>query len=380
MSRLFFLFIIVYIAKASSQTDGALAIGDSLYALGNYDRAITYYEKAPSTSIQKSKIAKTYKAKGNNKKALQYYKDAVTKNPDAVISVYNYGKLALDAGKLTIADSVFELLSKKYPNNLNYTYQKGLVQEAKRDSMSFMTFMFIALKDSTHLNAAYKVARRLVTKRNFNNAMPYIERGLEADPESIRFLTLKALVAYYSKNYHLSIKIFEKLLSLNQSNEQLHENLAISYVQTNQFENAIEQYTILINEFNDKSPSWHFALGNAYSALRYFDKAIRHIEIALVLQDVSLEREYLALATIYKRQKDYKLVFEMMQKAVGENPSSDTLQYQLAISADTYFEDKASVISYYERYISKFGEKGNYIELAKQRVSDLKNELHLSKD
>jgi tetratricopeptide (TPR) repeat protein len=367
-------------AKASSQNDGALAVGDSLYALGDYKNAILFYENAPQTSFQKIRIAQTYKAAGNNTKALKYYREASFVNPRAIIAKYNWGKLALEAGKLTIADSIFEILSTKYPNNLNYLYQKALVQEAKKDSTAFMTFMFIANKDNTHLNANYKVARRLVTKRNFNNSMPYIESGLAVDPESTRFLNLKALVAYYSKNYHLSAKTYEKLLALNQSNEQLHENLAISYIQTNQFEKAIEQYTILINEFNDKIASWHFALGNAYSALRYYDKAIRHIEIAVVLQDISLEREYLALATIYKQQKNYKLVFEMMQKAVGENPTSETLQYQLAIAADTYFKDKGSVISYYERYISKFGEKGMYVELAKQRVSDLKNELHLGED
>ena len=105
-------------------------------------------------------------------------------------------------------------------------------------------------------------------------------------------------------------------MKLNQSNIQLHENLAESYTKTNRFEEAIEQYTILINEYDDKNPSWHFSIAKNFEALRYLDKAQHHFEIAILLQDIPLDESYVALASVFKKQKEYKKQLETLQKAV----------------------------------------------------------------
>lgn len=374
------LLLLCFISQAGAQNASALRIADSLYALGNYNEAITNYKKAGNSAAIYTKLAKSYDAAGNTSEALEYYKRSLDLNPNATITAYQYAKLLSEAGDLKAADSLFNLLMQQYPKNANFAYELGQVKEKRKDSTAILSYTFAHFMDSTHINALYKIARHHTVKRNFSSALNFIDKGLAIDPASNRFITLRALVAFYYKNYHEAVKNYELLLNANQSNEQLHENLAISYVQTNQFEKAIDQYTILINEYNDKIPSYHFNLAKAYQALHYYDKAIRHTEIAIVLQDISLEREYLQLATIYKRQGDPKLVFEMMGKAVAENPNSDMLHYQRAIAADNYFEDKQSIIEYYESYLKYFGEKGNYRDLAKQRVSDLKREIHFEKD
>jgi len=380
MNKIVFIFFILFLCKAEAQEPSALQIGDSLYAIGDYGKAIKAYKNAAQNTSQKIKLAKSYEAAGNATLALNYYKLVLVKDTSAIVIKYNYGKLLATAGRLQQADSVFTKLNKSYPGNSNFVYQLATVKEEMKDSTAQTLFAKAYFLDNTNLNALYKLTRHAVTKRNFGFAQNYVEKALVLDPNSTRFLTLKALSHFYLKEYHEAVKTYEQLLELNQSNEQLHEKLAISYTNTNQFEKAIDQYTILINEYSDKIPSYHSNLARAYIAIKEYEKAIRHIEIAIVLQDIPLDGEYLQLSTIYKKQGNDKLVFEMMRKAVQENPEDEMLQYFQVLAADNYFKDKTSILNYYERYLERFGAKGRYRDVAKQRVRDLKKELHFEKE
>jgi len=380
MNKFLILFFLIFMCKAEAQEPSALAVGDSLYALGEYQDAIRNYKQAGEYLQVQLKLAKSYESSGNKTMALQFYKKAVVKNPEATVATFNYGKLLQSAGLIQQADSLFTALTKRYPNNANFYYELGSVKEETSDSLAMISYEHAYGLDSSHLNTNYRLARYAVTKRNFSGAKKYIDYGLEVDPNSTRFLTLQALSHFYLKEYHDAVAAYEKLLERNQGNEQLHEKLAISYTNTNQFEKAIAQYTVLINKYNDKVPSYHTNLAKAYIALKEYDKAIRHTEIAIVLQDISLEGEYLQLSTIYKRQGNDKKVFEMMGKAVKENPYDEMLSYFQVLAADNYFEDTKTVITYYERFLKKFEADGRYGELAQLRLKDLKEELFFDKE
>ena len=115
-------------------------------------------------------------------------------------------------------------------------------------------------------------------------------------------------------------------------------------------------------------------------ALHYFEKAERHINIAIGLQEIPLDGEYSALARIYNRKKEFKKEMKALEKALGENPRNELAQYQLAVAADNYYDDKNVVLDYYHIYLEKHGETGRMRELAKQRVRDIKKELHFTKN
>ncbi len=386
MNRYLILIIVFFISEAEAQPSAStleqtevLRTGDSLYATGNYTEAINYYNSIHDNS-KYERLAKSYEALGNTPKALTNYELAIAHSPNKTTPRFRYGKLLQISGRYRQADSIFTQLSTEYPTNASFLYQRGLIRERLNDTTAIRFFSDALQIDPTHENARYKVARRAVEKRDFDKAQPIIEQGLKTDPNSIRFLTLAALSSYYSRNYHQALKHYEHLVSLNQSNEQLHENLGISYMRTNQFEEALEQFTILINTYDDKNPSWHYQVGKVFMSLKEYEKAIRHIELSIALQQVPLDTEFMTLATIYKRKGDNRQVFEMMKHAFSENPKDEMVAYQFAVAADNYFEDIETIIQYYETYLEQHGETGRFRELAKQRLSDLKKELHYSKD
>ena len=378
MNKNFLAFILLLtLFQASSQNDEALNIGDRLYALGNYTQAIIEYEKLGTAN---AKIAKCYEALGNHIKAIQYYKLTLLENPDSAIPKYNYGKLLLKTAQYNKADSLFSALEKEYPENPNFPYHLGLIKEKQNDSMALTHFKQAILMDSTHQNALYKLSKMFVEKRQFESATPWVKSGLRADPNSVRFLNLKALIHFYSKNYHEALSAYKKLLMLKQSTVQLHENLAVCFRNTNQFEKALEQYTLLINEYDDQTAEWHYGIGITYMSLKDYEKARRHIEIAILLKDLPIEDEQMTLSYLFSSTKDYRSQMEVLNKVVNNNPQNERAMYYLAAAADNYFEDNTTVIPFYERYLKKFGESGRFREFAKQRIKDLKTELHFKKD
>ena len=190
--------------------------GDSLYALGNYNVAIKAYTIAENAEV---KIAKSYEALGNTTKALSYYDKGIANGDQSLLTRYNYGKLLLKANRLKKADSLFESLVKESPKNPEFIYRSGLLKEALNDSTAIFKFMYVAVLDSTHLNAQYKLAKHFTVQRNTLAAKRYIDIGLRQDPTSVRFINLNALAYFNAKNYHEAIKQYEQLIALTQSNK-----------------------------------------------------------------------------------------------------------------------------------------------------------------
>jgi len=391
MNRLLLILILFTIIKAEAQTvkvpieskgtehsrSSALAIGDSLYALGDYNGAITEFLKIPETGTVKLKLAKSYEASGNLEESIFYYKKYISKNPKATIAKYNYGELLINVGQFQKADSVFKKLSEENTANANFLYQRGIIAEKLKDSTAFKHFLNAYSIDSSHQNSIYKLARKAVEEREFSAAKNFIEKGLSQNSNSNRFLTLDALENYYSKSYHASIKSWNKLLSKNQNNEQIHQILGLCYYNTNQFEKAVEEYNLLIDKYEAENPSYHITIAKFYNTLNNLEEAKMHIETAILLKRQPLGAEYMELANIFKRQKKYKSEMEALNKSIIEDPGFETAHYLLAVAADNHYKDKAEVLKYYEKYIETFGESGRFRELAKVRATDLKAVIHL---
>lgn len=274
------------------------------------------------------------------------------------------------------ADSLFSVLYITNSKQLNFLFQQGVIKEKQGDLRAYATYEIVLRKDSLYSNANYKMARYLVQKRQFEEALPYIRRGLMVAPESKRFLILQGLFFSFTDQYYKAVTTFEKLIELGYSNEQIHEKLADNYMEILAFPKAIDQYTILISQYNDRNPQWHYQLGRAHFAIGASEKAIAYINTAISLKDLSLVSEYLLLSSIYKKQKNHKKVFEMLGFALKDAPKSEVLCYQHAIAADNYFKDTKSIMRYYQVYLDRFP-NGRFNELAASRLKDLKNKQHI---
>ncbi|WP_313112935.1 tetratricopeptide repeat protein [Aequorivita sediminis] len=350
--------------------------GDSLFTIGEYNNAIPYFLKANRFRD----AAKSYEKIGSYSSAEHYYKKTITKNNSNPVPEFEYAKMLVKISNFKLADSILQNLHSRFPNNPNFLYERGLVKELQNDSTSIDLFLQVYSMDKGNINASYKIARNYVENRKFAEAVPFIENGLLVDKNSSRFLTLRALKEFHTKEYHKTIDTYNILISNGHSYISLHENLADAYTQTMQFEKAIDQYSILFKNYDDQNPKWHHEVAILYRAMKEIEQAKKHLNIAIGLLETPLSNEYLELATIHKREGDYKNEMAALKKALANNPYNEMALYNLAVAADNYYKDKKTILKYYENYLNQFGEKGIMRNLGKQRISDLKKEIHFKTD
>lgn len=383
MKKTITLFFLLLIFKAEAQSVSALAVmqkADSLFEIGDFSRAIKEYKSVKTGHPSFVKIAKSYEALGNVPEALRYYEKAISGAETDVQLKFSFAKLLVKSLKYQKADSIFENLATEFPSNPNFVFHRALLKEAKGDSTAIEYYEKAYRLDTNNINSNYKIARYFVESRKFKEAKPFINKGLVVNNNSVRFLTLLALQEFYEEDYHKAISTYTNLTGLGISNIQIHENLASCYSFTYQYEKALEQYKILLEQFDDKNPKWQVETATIYRNLKDYKTAEHHLNIAIGLQEIPLSDSFMKLAGIYKRQENYKEEMSALKSALTNNPNNEMALYSLAVAADNYFADKKVVLRYYEEYLKKYADTGRARDLAKQRVKDLKKELFFSED
>ncbi len=386
---------IVSILKAEAQSS-ALVIADSLYAVGNYTKAIENYRSLDTqNAMTHLQVARSYKAMGNHTLALESYKLSLVEMPDQPIAATEYGKLLITKGQFVRADTIFSKLSKAYPDNPEYFYQWGRalkrikgrngaeVHHSDTITMPYEKAFAKAVQlDSTHQRALFQLGLHYLKESEYGWVEKICFKALESDPENVEIINILAQNFHNRGFYTEAITWFEKLLALGQSNLFIHDKLGYNYYQENMYELAIEHYNIVLN-YNDEDYGVHLTLAKLYGFLKDIEKAEYHAKQALILKDLPLDDVHYTLGRTYQINKKYEKAVTEYKRAINENPTHIHAHHGIVVCADNYYEDKKAVIVLYERFIQKF--EGNikatgFIYLSKERIKKLKKEVFLAEE
>ena len=391
MKNLFLWMLLILISKAGAQTP-ASAVADSLYAVGNYSKALSAYTQNPESAVNQLQIARSYKGLGNKAKALKAYETSLKMNSEQPITATEYGKMLLTRNKFLQADSIFDLLTARYPDNPEYYYQHGrALRKLKRDTTvskeafekRYVTAFAKAVSlDSTHLKAIGQLALYHLQQSDYPEVEKLCFKALESDPENIEIINLLAQNFYNRGFYTEAVDWFEKLVELGQKSVFIHEKLGYGYYQERMYELAIEQYNILL-EYDDEHYGTYHILAKLYNHIKDKEKAIEASEKALYFKDLPLDDVYMTLGATYRLHKQWPEAIEQFQLAIKENSSEGNAYHNIAICADNYYKDKRAVVKLYEQFISKFKVSSKYrysIKLAEERVKILNREIFMDND
>ena len=382
MNRVSLIIILMLVAfKAEAQTS-ALAVSDSLYAVGEYAGAINKLQEIdPQTEKTYLKLAKNYAANRQPEIALENYKKVLCKNPNRVLTAIDYGELLVKSGKLKLADSLFKDLTEKYPDNANFKYQLGLIKEKLKDSTAISYFMFTIALDNTHQGALYKLAKDKLRNSQYTMAEHFSKQGLRANPNNASLLSILAQTYSSLKLYKEAIPRYEKLIALGEGTEFIYNKLGFAYYRLGDYKKAITMYKEALN-FEDRNSATHYTLGKLYALTRDLDKSETHLLMSILIKKQPVDAEFFSLGLTYKMQEKHKNALEYFNKALEENPDHERALYERAVAADNYMADQEAVIGYYETYFNKYESIGNdgMLYRAKTRISDLKQKIHLAEN
>ena len=399
--RSFYLFLFLVLAsRAEAQEVSALAIGDSLYAVGNYSKAIAQYEQIANKNEQVYlKLARAHQAKGTLDDALTNYKLAAT-STDEVIAMNEYGKLLITKRQFKEADSVFTALIDVYKTNPDFYYQRGRANENRPSTISIKEpdsilkqkiakvhkpledYEKAVALDSTHQKALAQVATSYLKRKDY----PVVERlafkALESYPTNVEIISTLAQSYYYKGWNEEGIEWFEKLLALGQDTQFIREKLGNLYYKKRKYEKSVEQYLGAL-KFSPEDWYLHATLAKLYNHTADLKSAETHGLFAVLYKDLPLDEEYYTLARTYEMKKDWKNAMKYVNRSLEEKPENKNAEYTKAIIADNYYEDRRAVLKLYEDFIKKY-EKGEYakydpvLRLAQERRDKLNEEIFMA--
>ncbi len=351
-----FLFVLFAgIAKHTAQP--SVKVADSLYTIGDYSAAIkTYTEITPKSDHILAQMARSHKAKGTYDDALAFYQQAIETNPKALIAKMEYGKLLITTKNFQKANGIFEGLVAKHPENPDFQYQLGLTKETLKDSAAIYHYQKAFDLDQTHQKSCYKVAKHFLVRREFDSVVKYAQTGLSYYKNNVELISILGQNYYKMERFDKAIPYFLQLVELNYVNEFVYRYLATSFYKEYEYKEALQYYKLLLN-YDDENPRLYNTLAEVSSKLKNYKDAEKYYLTAIELLDYNLDGEYYKLAMTYRFQEKWEDAIAYMKKAIKENPGNINAQYELAAFADAYYKDPEIKLSYYNKYLDKFGEK-----------------------
>ncbi|MFV0571226.1 MAG: tetratricopeptide repeat protein [Xanthomarina gelatinilytica] len=377
MSRYIVLFFIITFIETEAQTS-VLMLADSLYANGYYSKAITQYEVYNKPSEVYEKIAKASIAIGNYNQALLNYQESIKAHPNNTLLMYEYAKLLSRTNNLQTAASEFKKLITIDSLNPNYHFEYGLILEKQNDSTAIEEFINTFHLDSLHQKAIYKVAKYKLQKRQFDEVEKLVNTGLGSNQFNVELINIKAQNYFWKQDYHEAIVWFEKLVTLGESSQFIHEKLSLCFAKTYRLPEAIK-HGLLALKFEPNNTNNLFVLGRLYEKNKEFGNAESYYTKALEIEDAPLDAQYTQLGRVLNYQKKYAEAIQVLNKARLENPKNDTTAFYLLQSKNAYYEDFDTKINLYQKFIKEFPDSV-LKTIAAAQLSQLKQEKFMNTD
>ncbi|NRR90086.1 tetratricopeptide repeat protein [Winogradskyella undariae] len=366
----------VFVIHLNAQNIKAEA--DHLYVNGNFSKAIETYKSLKNLDVVYDDIAKAYIAIGNYDEALDYYDKAVTANEDNLLIKYEFAKLLARTKKYKEANLLFANLITSDILNPNYHYELGIVLEKQKDTAALEQFIKTFELDETHQKAIFKIAKHHLIKRNFIETHGYIDRGLESYKNNVKLISLKAQAYYHQEYYSQAVVWFQKLLDLGEKSEFIYEKLSLSFAQNSDYIEAIN-YRKKALKYSPNDANAMFVIAGYYEKLNNFEKAEEFMTKSLQLKDLPLSDEYQRLGTILNRQKKYEAAIKTFQKSLKEDPSNMVTEFYLLRTKDEYYADIDAKIRAYEKFVEKHKENP-FVRFSESRLKELKQEKFLAEN
>lgn len=376
MGRSFLLLgLLLFSLKAVAQAT-ALSVGDSLYALGHFSKAINAYAKVGNdrASLQ---IARAYNSMGSFDKAMLQYSTLLEGTPTMDIARFELGKLCLKTKNYGPAGELFNSLAAKGQGNPEFHYYLGrtLEQIGNRGGANGEFRKAIAL-DSTHIRSLYSLAKYFTAAGEKDSVLKYVDLGLRVYGEDVSLLHLKAMVYFKNGEFRRAAPLFEHLLALGEDRPFIYKNLAYCNFRNLEPEKAIDNYRLLMGS-PDYLAAAYTGLGEVYLKENQLDSAQYYIRKSMEERRVAFDQEYADLGRIARLRGNTKGALDHYTKAWEENPKNHFFYLQVCQLADEHYKDPKIVIRYYEKLLELYPDIPAFMgEQAKKRISGLREEIH----
>ncbi|NOR28917.1 MAG: tetratricopeptide repeat protein [Lutibacter sp.] len=349
--------------------------------VGNYNKAIHYFEKAlkiENSEEIKVKLGVAYNSAGLSSKSILIYEEIIKKDTSNLLVANSLGKLYLAKSKVKEAVQIFRFLNKNDSLNPNYPYQiaQCLAKQNKKLAMK-QSYLKSYNLDTLHIKSIYELAKFFKELKYKDSTLLFIDKGLKIDSINLNFLQLKANVLYFLKNYKGAIEYLTKLDSLNFKSVNTYEMFGMCYFNLKEFDLAEHNFKRALKlEPNNSKISYR--LGTLYYEKKEFKLAQLYIIQSIMYGRGDLDKQFLLAGVMAKEEFNLKVAINYFRDAVKYNRDNVNALFQLAFASDSYFKDKKIALKHYKDFVIRFeGKNKKLTDYANSRIKQIRKEYFM---
>ena len=163
-------------------------LGVGYYLLGRYDESISELEKAVSEEPENKSfvfnLANSYSEAEQFDRAIPLYHDVIEKDPQHIPSFNNLADCYEAIGDVPKAKELFEYITKIAPENALSHFNLGNFKLRNNNHIDAAKCYQNAIEcEPRFIDAYYNIAWILTKIKAFENALEYIDQGLEINPD-----------------------------------------------------------------------------------------------------------------------------------------------------------------------------------------------------
>jgi len=305
------------------------------------DRALDYFKKAseidPEYALAWSGLADTYRVMplyaGTSRYrtiplALEAAEKALGLDDTLAECHTSMGGALSDDGKFPEAEEHFQRAIELNPNYLlAYFWSGNNFSDSRRDQESIDRYQQALKLDPMSPPIAGNLAIRYRALGETDRTKEILDQAMALNPEDSSLYVQYAWLHSALGDPQKASELAEKALSLNPTSLFTIRNVALIHLRASHFERAIEilgEAMVQEPAFQRSSHSW---LGEVYSRMKQFDKAIEHHHQAIDIDPLDSD-SYSDLGWTYWSLKEWEKTAEAWKKVVDLQPE-DGNAYQL---------------------------------------------------
>jgi len=216
---------------------------------------------------------------------------------------------------------------------------------------------------------------KYIDQKDYKSALSIIEELQSSSANKKYELTLVYLargrIFYDTNQVPKAIDTFEKGLSLHAAPQPVTQNLRLNLIQAyataNNYQKAIEQFTLWLNKESSPSPDVLALGGSLYAYIKQYEKAIGYLKQAIAASKQVSESWYRTLLSIYFEKQDFTAATKLLQTLISQYPDNKLYWTQL-FSGYYLLNDYKNALSilelaYTKHYLSSENDITNLVKL-----------------
>jgi type IV pilus biogenesis/stability protein PilW len=195
--------------------------------------------------------------------------------------------------------------------------------------LAFLTACSASLQRKEEALSHLRVGDSMLREGRPTQALAELIKANDLDPSNPVIRNVLGIVYLEKGMIRQAINQFEKALYLDPDNPEIHNNLGTALLRDKRVKEAIEEFNKALENPTYSTPHYvQYNLGQAYFALKDFDKAREHYQEAVKLSP-TYSLAYHGLGLSWKASGNMEEAAEALKKAIENAPKFAQAHYDL---------------------------------------------------